>query len=117
MNHLVRIAAFGSILLFLVGSLYAQDSPIYKWNVSAKKKAEKFYEISFSTGGVNSWQLYAPGQSFDEFKSAEIILPDSAIGQTAIEDTGLSKIIKSQVFDNANVKIYEGATVWPLQRG
>ena len=99
-------------MLFLVGSLYSQDSPIYKWNVSAKKKAEKFYEITFTTGGVNGWQLYAPGQSFDESKSAEIILSDSTIGQTAIEDTGLSKIIKSQVFDNANVKIYEDATVW-----
>ena len=52
MNHLVRITAFGFIFIFLSGSLYAQDSAIYKWNVSAKKKAEKFYEITFTTGGV-----------------------------------------------------------------
>src|SRR5437762_195980 len=100
MHHLTRIIFLGSIFLFFAGSSYSQDSAI-KWNASARKKAEKFYEISFTSGGVNGWQLYAPGQSFDEFKSAEIILPDSTIGQTAIEDTGSSKIIKSQVFDNA----------------
>src|SRR5205809_1891477 len=112
MHYLTRITALGSAFLFFAGSLYSQDSAIYKWNASAKKKAEKFYEITFTTGGVNGWQLYAPGQSFDEFKSAEIILSDSTIGQTAIEDAGSSKIIKSQVFDNTNVKVYEAATVW-----
>ena len=82
MNHLVRITAFGFIFIFLSDSLCAQDSAIYKWNVSAKKKAERSYEITLTTGGVKGWQLYAPGQSFDEFKTAEIILPDSSIGQT-----------------------------------
>jgi hypothetical protein len=69
-----------------------------------KKEGDKFYEITFTTSGVKGWQLYAPGQSFDESKSAEITLSDSTIGQTTIEDTGLSKIIKSQVFDNAMLR-------------
>jgi len=111
MNHLFRIIVLLA-LVFLANDLFSQDSlPIYKWDVSSKKKADKFYEITFTTVGVNGWQLYAPGQSFDESKSAEIILSDSTIGQTTIEDTGLSKIIKSQVFNN-NVKIYDDATVW-----
>ena len=112
MNHLVRITAFGFIFIFLSDSLCAQDSAIYKWNVSAKKNAERSYEITLATGGVKDWQLYAPGQSFDEFKTAEIILPDSSIGQSAIEDTGLVKVIKSQVFDNADVRVYESTTIW-----
>ena len=111
MNHLFRIIVLLA-LVFLANDLFSQDSlPIYKWDVSSKKKADKFYEITFTTVGVNGWQLYAPGQSFDESKSAEIILSDSTIGQTTIEDTGLSKIINSQVFNN-NVKIYDDATVW-----
>lgn len=107
-----RITALVLFLIFFVTSLHSQDSVHYKWNVSVKKQADKSYEISLSTSGVNNWQLYAPGQSFEDFKTAEIILPDSAIGQTAIKDSGASRNITSIAFANAQAKVYEGATKW-----
>lgn len=107
-----RIAVFLSFILSNY-FLFAQDTPgIYKWEVSSIKKADKFYEISFSTRGQKDWQLYAPEQSFDEFKTAEIIFADSTIGQTAVEDHGVSKTIKSPIFDNASLRVDEGATTW-----
>lgn len=113
MNHLFRIVVVFWFLVFSTNDLFAQDSlPNFKWDVSSKKKADKFYEITFTTSGVKGWQLYGPEQSLEGSRSAEIIFPDSSIGQTAIEDTGLSKTIRSQVFDNAEVRIYEDATVW-----
>ncbi|HEV8284491.1 MAG TPA: thioredoxin family protein [Chitinophagaceae bacterium] len=112
MNYFIRLTAFSLFLIFCSLSLYSQDSSIYNWNVSAKKQATNFYELSFSTSGVKGWQLYAPEQLFDEFKTAEITFQDSTIGQTRIEDTGISKIIKSPIFDNAEVKVYEEGTIW-----
>ena len=112
MNHLLRIVGF-LVFVFLTNDLFAQDAlPVYNWNVSSKKKADRSYEITFTTSGVKGWQLYAPEQSLEGAMTAEIIFPDSAIGQTAIGDTGLSKTIRSQVFNNVDVRIYEDATVW-----
>jgi thiol:disulfide interchange protein DsbD len=112
MIHVVRITAFCFFLTCFSIFLYSQDSAAYKWKFSSKKQATKFYELSFSTGGVKGWQLYAPEQIFNEIKTTEIIFQDSSIGQTRVEDTGTSKIIKSPIFDNNEVKIYEGATTW-----
>jgi len=106
-----RITAFGFFLILFTSS-HSQDSAHYKWTVTARKQADKVYEISFSTSGVNGWQLYAPEQSFDEFKTAEIIFPDSTIGRTPIQASGDAKDIKSTIFENARVKLFDGATNW-----
>jgi len=107
-----RITAFGAFLILYVNALYSQDSAHYKWTVTARKQADKVYEVSFSTSGVKGWQLYAPEQSFDEFKTAEIIFPDSTISRAVIKDSGDVKNIKSTIFDKAQVRVYDGSTNW-----
>lgn len=111
MRLLKRFSIFFFTSIFSIVAV-SQDTVVYQWNISAKKQADKFYELRFSTNGVKGWQLYAPGQSFDEFISTEIIFTDSTIGQTAVESSDVPKTIKSPVFDNAEVKVYEGMITW-----
>lgn len=58
----------------------AQDSTIYKWNVTSKKTGEGTYELKFTTPGASGWQLYAPGQLVaGEVPTAELVFADSSI--------------------------------------
>lgn len=93
----------------------SQDSSLYKWEYKSKKITDKKYELVFSTKGVQGWQLYAPNQVLSEVKTVEISFADSSITiDTPFVNTGTSKTFASPIFDNSQVKVYEGETEWKI---
>ena len=101
-----------SVCLFFVLPVFSQDSVLYQWQVTSKKIGEKKYEIIFKTSGAKGWQLYAPEQVFEDFKTADIIFPDSSIHQVGnFSGSGESKNIQSTIFQH-NVKVSEGNAEW-----
>lgn len=99
-------------LFSLVG--IAQDSTIYKWNVTSKKIGEGSYELKFTTPGATGWQLYAPGQMVaGEVPTAELIFADSSIEvQRPFGFEGNALDAKISALDNASFKIFEGEAVF-----
>lgn len=66
----------------------------------------------FSTGGARGWQLYAPDQSINEVKMAELKFNDSSIivpGEFV--ETGNVRTFNSPIFDTL-VSVYEESTEW-----
>lgn len=115
MNHIARFTTFVVVFLFCFAVAYSQDSAslIYKWKASAQKKGEGKYEITFAAEDAGEWQLYAPNQVLNEVKVAGIEFPDSSIVQEGpFIETGVSKTIKVEIFDNMPVKIYEEQSEW-----
>ena len=101
-----------SVCLFFVLPVFSQDSVLYQWQVTSKKVGDKKYEIIFRTSGAKGWQLYAPDQVFDDFKTTEIIFPDSSIHQVSnFSASGEAKNIQSTIFQH-DVKVFEGNIEW-----
>lgn len=115
MNYLFRIAAFSLLFSFLATALHSQDSANYKWSVSSKKIGEGKYELIFSTAGVPGWQLYSPSQTIPDLTTTELKFGDSAISQHAgLTEGGTSREVKSEAWDNRQVRVYEEGTEWKL---
>ncbi|HMG68637.1 MAG TPA: cytochrome c biogenesis protein CcdA [Chitinophagaceae bacterium] len=113
MNQTGRILSFTITLFLLSLRLFSQNAAPYKWNVSSKKTGDGKYDLIFSTGGIKGWQLYSTSQSVPDLSITELKFGDSAIGQQDhFTEAGSLLEIKSQVFDNAKVKVYEGSTEW-----
>lgn len=96
---------------------FAQDvvSP-YHWEVTAEKKADGIYILSFSANAAGGWQLYAPNQVLADVKMAELFFNDSSIRQTGgFVETGTAKNIKSNIFENQDVKVYDGNVQWKAE--
>ncbi len=104
------------LLLCIVTSFaaFAQDSsaPVFKWNVTSKKIADKKYELSFSTAGVPGTELYAPSQNLDGAASAELAFNDSSITVGNFTATGKTKKITSAIFGNKQFDVSGGNTEW-----
>ncbi|HZH94288.1 MAG TPA: cytochrome c biogenesis protein CcdA, partial [Flavisolibacter sp.] len=99
--------------VFLYNSSLAQSSSVYQWNVTSKKISGTAYQLSFSTPGSNKWQLYAPAQMLAGVAAAEVKFADSAIQKSGeFSDSGLTKNIRSEIFDGQTLRVYEGASVW-----
>lgn len=98
-----------SFLLLNSALVKAQDSTAFKWEVSGKKIQDKIYELTFTTSGNKTWQLYGPNEIISEVPSVEIELSDSSIQVSKpLKETGESKSFKNPVFDNASFKVFEG---------
>jgi thiol:disulfide interchange protein DsbD len=109
-----RFAIFLLFLFCFATKSFSQDvvSP-YHWEVTAEKKGEAVYELTFSANAVSGWQLYGPNQVLGDVKMAELLFTDSSIRQTdGFTETGVSKNIKSNIFENQEVKVFEGKVQW-----
>ena len=108
-------ATLVSSFLFSI-TIFSQEVPSpYQWNVSAKKVADKIYELSFSVNGANGWQLYAPNQSLSGTRSVALNFNDATIHQAdSFLQTGKIRSFVSPDFDNSTVKVYEGAAEWKI---
>lgn len=103
-----------SVIVFFSIATFAQDSSVYKWTYKSRKTGEGKYELIFSTGTANGWQLYAPNQELGGVKTVELKFPDSNIAVVnAFSDVGNSKIFVSPIFEDT-VKVYEGQTEWKV---
>jgi len=104
MTRTARIL-ISSVCLFFVLPVFSQDSVLYQWQVTSKKVGDKKYEIIFRTSGAKGWQLYAPDQVFEDFKTTEIIFPDSSIHKVSnFSASGEAKNIHSTIFQH-DVKV------------
>ena len=111
MTRTARIL-ISSVCLFFVLPVFSQDSVLYQWQVTSKKVGDKKYEIIFRTSGAKGWQLYAPDQVFEDFKTTEIIFPDSSIHKVSnFSASGEAKNIHSTIFQH-DVKVFEGNIEW-----
>ncbi len=103
------------LVSFVTPFINAQDSLAspYRWQASARKIAAGNYEITFKTQGAGGWQLYAPNQVFSDVKAAGILFADSNIVQQGkFAESGDVTSIKSGIFDNVNVNVFEKASEW-----
>jgi len=101
--------------LFISIAALSQDTTLYKWEYKSKKINDKKYELIFRTKGVQGWQLYAPNQVLSGVKTVEISFADSSITvDTSFINIGTAKAFASPIFDNTQVKVYEGETEWKI---
>src|SRR5688572_16819370 len=111
MLQLLKRISFYITILFFPFISFCQDS-VYTWTVSSKKISEGKYELVFSTSGTKNWQLYAPDQSINEVKMAELRFNDSSIIVSGeFVEAGEVKTFNSPIFDTL-VSVYEGAAEW-----
>jgi thiol:disulfide interchange protein DsbD len=110
------IIAFTLFCLISI-SAWSQDSTgaIQDWKISAKKIGEHKYELVFNGNISGNWQVYAPDQSLLDAKTTELKFSDSGIVQDShfILESAPKKI-KSALFDNTEVKIFEKAVHWKV---
>ena len=100
-----------ALILFFTLPLLGQDSTAFEWKVTSKKISDKKYELIFSTPGKTAWELYAPNQDFDGFKTFEVKFLDSTIKPSAqFVDSGNSKIVASSIFET-DVRLSTGPVV------
>src|SRR5690349_5438551 len=115
MNRISRLAILFTAFLFSFAIVFSQDSASldYKWKASAQKKGERKYEITFTAADAGEWQLYAPNQVLNEVKVAGVVFPDSSIVQEGpFVESGVSTTIKTEIFDNVPLKVYEEQSDW-----
>src|SRR5712675_567458 len=98
------------LIIFFPVTGFAQDSSVYHWQVSSKRIQGKTYELTFTTAGSPGWQLYGPNEVMNEVPASSLEFSDSTIKITLpFKENGTGKKIKSSIFDNATLTIYEGA--------
>ena len=102
-----------SLICFSTNGFSQDSSSPYHWEVSSQKKGEGIYELIFAAHATPGWQLYAPNQILGDVKMAELIFTDSSIKQNGdFSDSGSATKIKSQIFENQEVKIFDGNVQW-----
>lgn len=105
----MRSILAAAILLFAL-PLFGQDATGFEWNVVSKKTDDKKYELIFTTPGLSGWDLYAPNQDFDGFKTIELKFLDSTIRiAQQYADSGSSKVLKSPIFET-DVRLLSGTS-------
>ncbi|RYY98647.1 MAG: DUF255 domain-containing protein [Chitinophagaceae bacterium] len=109
---LVRRLFFSFSLLFAVLGLAAQDSTVFRWEVSARRTGEGAYELRFATPGAAGWELYAPGQDLSGVLTAELKFSDSALRTGAwVPGPGVTAV-KSSIFEGLSVGLQRGPSTW-----
>ena len=103
-----------SLLLLLIVSFHvtAQDSTLYKWEVSSKKVGDKTYEVSFHTPGNSDWDLYGANEVISEVPSTTVEFDSSIIVDKTFKDSGNIKEITSALFDNSRFSVHQGPATY-----
>lgn len=103
-----------SLLLLLIVSFHvaAQDSTLYRWEVSSKKVGDKTYEISFHTPGNADWELYGANEVISEVPSTTVEFDSSIVVDKTFKDSGNIKEISSALFDNNKFSIHQGPATY-----
>jgi len=99
------------LLVFLKAAFSQSADSVITWQPASKKTGEGRYELIFSTMGSERWQLYAPGQTLNEIKTAELQFADSSIAlEGPIQSSAKTKKISSPYF--GDVMVSEGEDEW-----
>ncbi len=98
------------VALFTPFLVNAQDSTLYKWQVTSKKIQNGIYELTFTTKGNDQWQLYGANEVISEVPAVEVEFADSSIViQHPFRENGTAKTIVNPIFDNASFKVFQAA--------
>ena len=100
------------LLFFISFQAVAQDSTLYKWQVSSKKIDNKTYEVSFHTPGNSNWELYGANEVISEVPSTTLEFDSSITTDKPFKDSGSAKQITSALFDNNKFNIHEGPATY-----
>jgi thiol:disulfide interchange protein DsbD len=80
---------------------------------NCQKLADGKYELSFTVPALNGWQLYDPNIIFEDFKTSELIFPDSSITQVGkFELTAPTKKIKTPLSEDSTFGVFENGTTF-----
>jgi cytochrome c biogenesis protein CcdA/thioredoxin-related protein len=94
-------------------TLHAQDSSLYKWQVSSKKIDPHQYELQFRAKSNAGWQVYAPDQVLGEVPTVSLSFNDSSITSTAaFTDSSAKRSAASVVFEGEKVVLEEQDIRW-----
>jgi cytochrome c biogenesis protein CcdA/thioredoxin-related protein len=107
-------------ILWLIGvwaiasSSFAQtESAVFKWTITAKKIADKKYELILQSAAAKNTALYVPGYDLDGVNSATLSFNDSSIGllsftahQTPTQPPATS------IFSNKNIRVSMANNQW-----
>jgi thiol:disulfide interchange protein len=100
---------FLPVLLIIISiCAAAQDSSLYKWNVTSKKIDATTYQLTINTPGNSNWELYGPNEIISGVNATELFFDSSVSFIAPFAESGESKTIKNELFDNASFKVYEG---------
>jgi cytochrome c biogenesis protein CcdA len=90
-----------------------QSAP-FSWKVTARRTADKVYELQFRTTGAPGWQLYAPGQDISGVLSSELQLNDSSVAIGKWNAGAGVQPVKSSIFEGTLVGLQSGAATWTV---
>ena len=76
------------LLVFISFQVAAQDSTLYRWQVSSKKIDDKTYTVSFHTKGNADWQLYGANEVISEVPSTTLEFDSSIVVDKTFKDSG-----------------------------
>src|SRR5688500_16247365 len=110
-----RFLLFTLSVIFVFTAVRAQDSAVFKWEVTSQKVADNTYKLNFTTPGAPAWDLYGPNEVISEVPAMEVDFSDSSIQELKpFEEKGKPQVIKSVLFDNAPFKVYNGEASFAL---
>ncbi|GAA4337655.1 protein-disulfide reductase DsbD family protein [Flaviaesturariibacter amylovorans] len=110
----VRRLLLSLSLFFTVCSLAAQDSAVFRWEVSARRTGEGAYELQFKTAGASGWELYAAGQDLLGVLTTELKLNDSSIRVGSWSAGSGVAPTKSAIFEGLTVGLQRGPATWTV---
>lgn len=98
-------------LLLTVLCSFAQADSLLKWQVSIKRIADSTYEIKSIATVPQDWNLYAINPSVDGLQEAILVSYDyeNAHNTKTLVADGATKEIKDPIFNNQQVKVYNGS--------
>lgn len=114
MKNLSRLLPGLLLSLFCSVSVLAQDSSVYKWNVSSHKAGDGVYDIVFTTQPAGDWKLYAPRQVAADLSTTELQLSDSSV----IFENKFSEKPEARSFPNSlfgTARLTDQAVEWTIR--
>lgn len=109
---MVKSYLLSLLVVFSSICLFAQDSipkPV-KWEISAKRSGEKVL-IKFSGIIDSGWKLFSTTAKDDEPNSRVIADTTTSAKIVSVKESGDLKVAKEPLFDNLEVKYFEGGVV------
>ena len=108
-----RFHLYSLLLLVIISfQVAAQDSTLYRWQVSSKKIDDKTYTVSFHTKGNADWQLYGANEVISEVPSTTLEFDSSIVVEKTFKDSGEAVQITSALFDNSKFNIHQGPATY-----
>ncbi len=95
-------------VFFFFQNAYAQDSTAIKWQSSAKKIADKAYEIKLQGTIKNNWHVYTIKDDAEGLAGIFLSFDDSAIQKNPLKISASYNVIDDAIFENRKKNVATG---------